>query len=382
MKEITKIIATYDQLDFTGVKAALATVVRVEGSSYRREGARMLITSGGQWTGGISGGCLEGDALRRAQQAIFQQKPKVVTYDTTQDDPFQIGASLGCNGIIDVLIEPVYPEEPNNPVELLRRCAQESSDCAIAVVTAAGGGEVPVGARLLDCRGQITASDDLPDACRHRMAGAAASALRSGHHVHGEMELAAGQTVRFFAELIQPPIHLVLFGSNYDVLPLLETGHALGWKCAVAGDAKKLGKEAFRQARILPKDFLKNEAGLAGAGPVRRMAAILMAHDYATDFSNLKKLLPTAVPYIGMLGPKKRTQRVLEDLEKEGITLSAADEKRLHGPAGLDIGATSPEGIALSIAAEVQAFFGAREGGFLKNRIGPIYDANAIAHAS
>ena len=96
MKEINAIIAAYDQLDFSKTQAALATVIRVEGSSYRREGARMLITGDGQWAGGISGGCLEGDALRKAKQAIFQQKTKVVTYDTTQNDPFQIGVGLGC----------------------------------------------------------------------------------------------------------------------------------------------------------------------------------------------------------------------------------------------------------------------------------------------
>jgi xanthine dehydrogenase accessory factor len=381
MKEITKIIATYDQLDFTKVEAALATVIRVEGSSYRREGARMLITNDGQWTGGISGGCLEGDALHKAQQVIFQQKPKVVTYDTTQDDPFQIGVGLGCRGIIGVLIEPIAPENRENPIELLKICAQQETAAALAVVTASPEGEVPVGARLLLFGGQIAAGAGLTDDCRTAMKEGAATALYIGHHIHGEVPLAGGQTIRFFAELIQPPIHLVLLGSNYDLIPLLETGRTLGWKCTVMGNVKKLGKPVFELARVLPKAALTDAAGIAALGNAGRMAAILMAHDYATDFSNLKKILPTAVPYIGMLGPKKRTQRMLEDLAKEGITLSPADEDRLHSPAGLDIGATSPEGIALSIAAEIQALFGGREGGFLKNRKGPIYGANPANHA-
>ncbi|MHC4379355.1 MAG: XdhC family protein, partial [Planctomycetota bacterium] len=102
MKEIKSIIKTYDELD-RNQKLALATVVRVEGSSYRRAGARMLVMEDGNWIGGISGGCLEGDALRKAQLAMFQDKPSLVTYDTMDDDAQSIGVALGCNGIIDVL---------------------------------------------------------------------------------------------------------------------------------------------------------------------------------------------------------------------------------------------------------------------------------------
>src|SRR5437870_12934040 len=116
MKEIRSIINAYNKIDFTSVKAALATVVRVEGSSYRRTGARMLVLDNGTYLGGISGGCLEGDALRRAQKAIIQDKPSIITYDTTQDDGHQIGVGLGCNGIIDVLFMPLHNEDENNPV--------------------------------------------------------------------------------------------------------------------------------------------------------------------------------------------------------------------------------------------------------------------------
>ncbi|TAK35421.1 MAG: XdhC family protein [Saprospiraceae bacterium] len=383
MKETTAIIAAYDRLDFTKVEVALATVIRVEGSSYRREGARMLITSDGQWTGGISGGCLEGDALRKAQRAIFLQKPKVVTYDTTQDDPFQIGASLGCNGIIDVLIEPLAPENPVNPVELLKICAQQGAAAALAVVTASPEGEAPVGSRLLFCNGQLLAgTGGLSESCRTAMEKGAATALRHAHHLHGEVPLAAGQSIRFFVELILPPIHLVLFGSNYDVVPLLELGQILGWKCTVTGDLKKFKKGVFRLANVVPKAGVGGDLAALKLGDMNRVAAVLMAHDFTTDYSNLKKLLPAAVPYMAMLGPQKRTQRILDDLEKEGIVLSPEDEKRLHAPAGLDIGATSPEAIALSIAAEIQACFGGRDGGFLKNKTGPIYEAALTTHAS
>src|SRR5271168_3502915 len=120
MKEIKAIINAYDQLDKSATNAALVTVVRVEGSSYRRTGARMLVTDDGVWVGGISGGCLEGDALKRARLAIAKAEPSLVTYDTTDDDAYQIGVGLGCNGIIDVLFTPLQFHDKNNPVEVLK----------------------------------------------------------------------------------------------------------------------------------------------------------------------------------------------------------------------------------------------------------------------
>src|SRR5215510_14000934 len=119
MKEIKAIVIAYSSIDFLKNKAALATVVRVEGSSYRRTGARMLVLDNGTYLGGISGGCLEGDALRRAQKAIASNKASVITYDTTQDDDRQIGVGLGCNGIIDVLFTPLSPMDEKNAVKIL-----------------------------------------------------------------------------------------------------------------------------------------------------------------------------------------------------------------------------------------------------------------------
>src|SRR5450432_1799603 len=122
MKEIKAIIKAYDTIETSTTNAALATVVRVEGSSYRRTGARMLVMDDGVWVGGISGGCLEGDALKRARLAIAKSEPSLVTYDTTEDDAYQIGVGLGCNGIIDVLFTPLQFQNKSNPVEVLKSC--------------------------------------------------------------------------------------------------------------------------------------------------------------------------------------------------------------------------------------------------------------------
>src|SRR4051812_11904494 len=128
MKEIKAIISAYDAINSSGTRAALATVVRVEGSSYRRTGARMLVLDNGTWIGGISGGCLEGDALKRARIAINNDHPTLITYDTTDNDPHQIGVGLGCNGIIDVLFTPLDRSDPNNPVEVLKRCTHSNRE--------------------------------------------------------------------------------------------------------------------------------------------------------------------------------------------------------------------------------------------------------------
>ncbi len=107
MKEIREIIKAYETATKAGKKSALASVVHLNGSSYRRPGARMLVTDEGELTGAISGGCLEGDALRKAMMVLSQQKSKLVTYDTNDEDDATIGIQLGCAGVIQVLFEPI-----------------------------------------------------------------------------------------------------------------------------------------------------------------------------------------------------------------------------------------------------------------------------------
>lgn len=372
MKEITNILAAYDRLDFTKQKAALATVVHVAGSSYRREGARMLIVDDGHWTGGISGGCLEGDAVRKANIAIFQQKTRVVRYDTTSDDPFQIGVGLGCKGIIDVLLEPIDPTDPLNPVELLRTVAAQRGDAALGVVTESSSPGVPVGIRLLLTNNELVANVPPQHATWERLSQAVNEVYQTGKSRHTEMNWEDGQVVKFFVEMIRPPIHLIALGSNYDLLPLLEIGRTLGWRLTVVGSLRKIGKPVFELATVVP------DLSQLPVPTDTQTAAVLMSHDYKTDYRNLLELLPLGLPYIGLLGPRKRTERILEELESADIHLSPTQLDSLHGPAGLDIGATSPEAIALSIAAEIQSVFGNRTGGSLRERTAPIYDRESL----
>lgn len=358
MKEIKGIIKKWKATDTSTVKAALATVVHVAGSSYRREGARMFITDDGHWTGGISGGCLEGDALRKAQQTIFRKEAKVVTYNTLDDDPFQIGANLGCKGLIKVLLEPVDLEE-NNPLGLLEIALKANAPAVLIIIVE---GKNCVGTKALYLPNKGLNNSYLPFAASD-VESLAQEVLHSGksksHRFSDEMEV--------FAELLLPPVQLLVFGNNYDVLPLLELAHVLDWQLNVVGKISAFDRKVFELARVgTDTPTVPNP---------ERTAAVLMAHDFKTDKANLLKMLATDVPFIALLGPKKRKERMLSELEAEGHSLSQKDLNRIHGPAGLDIGANTPETIALSILAEIQAFFGKRSGGHLRDRKGPIYGA-------
>ncbi|GAB4265157.1 MAG: XdhC family protein [Saprospiraceae bacterium] len=358
MKEIKGIIRKWKGTDTT-TKAALATVVHVAGSSYRREGARMLITDDGHWTGGISGGCLEGDALRKAQQAIFRQEPRVVTYNTLDDDPFQIGANLGCKGLIRVLLEPLGAADEWNPVNLLEQAVQSNAPAVLFIVTE---GEGPIGTSGIYLENGGYSGKKMPVPASE-LEALAKEVLTAGSSV--SRSFPGG--VEIFAELLLPPIHLIVFGNNYDVLPLLQLAAVLDWQLDAVGKVSAFHPDVFRLASVGTE-----MPDIPNPG---RTAVVLMAHDFKTDKANLLKVLDTDVPFIGLLGPKKRKERMLSELEAEGRSLSRQDLDRIHGPAGLDIGANTPDTIALSILAEIQAFFGNRSGGHLRDREGPIYGA-------
>ena len=134
MNEIKEILRAFDNATLNGKHCALATVVQVEGSSYRRPGARMLITDDGQLTGAISGGCLEGDALLKAQYAISAQENKLVTYDSTNEDDIEVGLHLGCNGIVQILFEPINICDSNNPIEFLRKVSLSDQNAVLAIL--------------------------------------------------------------------------------------------------------------------------------------------------------------------------------------------------------------------------------------------------------
>jgi len=365
MKEIKAIIKAYDEADKTSIGLALATVVRVEGSSYRRTGARMLIMNNGVWVGGISGGCLEGDALKRAQLAIRKSTPTLITYDTTEDDPYQIGVGLGCNGVIDVLLTPLNVSDENNPVEVLKRCVEASRETHVLItITKLSGkwGDVTEGQVIkytnvhdLNILGNNSVIQELNKAISEQ--------ISIGHSAPYYLELADGRKLGCFIEILPPEISMILMGHQYDVYPLSRLIKEMGWRLTIVAEPQKINPHIVTIA-----DEVVAPANFQNIFIDNYTAIILMAHDYKTDKNNLPKALATAAPYIGMLGPRIRSEKIWRELSEEGKIGPTENMDRIHAPVGLDIGAVTPEEIALSLIAEVKAALSGRDGTFLRLR--------------
>ena len=375
MKEIKAIISAYDKIDRKTIKAALATVVRVEGSSYRRTGARMLVMDNGIWVGGISGGCLEGDALMRARSSILKSESTLITYDTTEDDPYQIGVGLGCNGIIDVLFTPLDFNNKNNPVEVLKSCLQSDrqTNILIIVTDTEGKWEMVKPGDSIQYKGPESlaffGSKELQVQLHEKIDQQIANERSALEH----FELSDGKKLSAFIEMIMPEIHIVLMGHQYDIYPLARIAKEIGWRVSVVSNPLKINPALSGIVdKVLSNDQV-NELCVDD-----HTAILLMSHDYKTDKSNLEKVLRTSCHYIGMLGPKVRAERIFRELEAKGVMVSDNDLTRIFAPAGLDIGAMGPEEIALSLIAEIRAVFSARQGGFLKLRKSTIHERNQV----
>ena len=369
MKEIQNILEVYDQTDFSERKAVLATVVKVQGSSYRNPGARMLILDNARWVGSISGGCLEGDAMRKAKVVMRDKKPMFLTYDTMDDENNTLGIGLGCNGIIDVLMEAVDPSDANNPVEKLRELPSIKDLTAMALVYQSEHEKCEVGARCFFADKQ---EQELRDLVEDDLA-ASLDEKRSKVQSY-EVD---GQKVEVLLEVIEPAIELLIFGGGFDAKPVTQLAKALGWKVRVSDECI---------AHIAPSNFpAADEVVACQREYVHRdvevspyTAIVLMSHNYHYDLEVLKQVKDTAAPYIGILGPKKRTDKLFAELEKQNIQLTSRDLERIHTPIGLDIGAESPEEIALAILGEVLAKFSGRSGGHLKYHKGPIHKREGV----
>ena len=373
MKEIKAIISAYDKLDKKAVRAALATVVRVEGSSYRRTGARMLVTDDGIWVGGISGGCLEGDALKRARMAITKSEASLITYDTTDDDAYQIGVGLGCNGIIDVLFTPLEFQNENNPVEVLKWCVAANRQTHILITVTGIDGEWP-GVKAGDVIQYQTpenlAAFDDPEV-QKRLRDQIKTHVESGRSGPYQIEPARGKKLSVFIEILLPEIHLVLMGHQYDIYPLARLIKEVGWRVTMVSNPLKVdSKLSATVDAVFGYDQL-NQIEIDHC-----TAIVLMAHDYKTDKLNLPKALQTDAFYVGMLGPRIRSEKIFGELAEQAKAISRQDMERIYAPAGLDIGAVSPEEIALSILAEIKTVFSKREGSFLRLRHVPIHERN------
>lgn len=325
MREWHDILAAYRSLAADGKPCALATVVGVEGSAYRRPGARMLIAEDGRTWGGVSGGCLERDVAERARGVIAAGRPYLHRYDTSDEELIDRGVSTGCGGTIEVFIEPVLNTDDSAvPLALrqLHRVLTERRPLGISTIVRTSPGH---GYRL----GHSKSFDPIRQSDRWQRD-------RSSN----------GSTERFI-EILRPPQRLVVVGGGADAVPLVTFAKALGWHVAVVAAKPALSlNERFASAD--ERYVTAGDTPLEGVPIGGDDAVVVMTHNLARDAAVLAAL--TLRPkYLGLLGPRHRAERVL-------ATLPAAHPGRqLHSPVGLDIGSDSPEEIALSIVAQIQS---------------------------
>jgi xanthine/CO dehydrogenase XdhC/CoxF family maturation factor len=373
VSEITDVLAAIESMSAQGQKMALATIVAVRGSTYRRPGARLLVPEEGAPIGNISGGCLEGDVADMARVVMDEGTARLAGWDLTADDDAVWGLGLGCNGAIEVFIEPA--EEAAMVAGALRAALEEARPiCVITVIESEDDGVEP-GARIV-VRPNPDAEPDGSLGSTSLDAEAVASARELLAAERSEVRTLTGG-VRAFIEVLEPPLRLLVCGAGHDAIPLTRAAAGLGWNAIVVDD--RIG---FLTAERYPHagGFVHVESPELTAKTIRIDAhtfAVVMTHNFLRDKEYLRSLLDSPAAYIGMLGPAARTERLLMELRDEGVTVTDEDRARIHGPAGLDLGAEGPEEIAQSIVAEIVAVRRARGGGFLKERPGPIHDRPA-----
>ncbi|MFN7259633.1 MAG: XdhC family protein [Cyclobacteriaceae bacterium] len=366
MKEFKSILTAFNKVNFAERQAALATVVKVRGSSYRSPCARMLITDDGKWVGSISGGCLEGDALRKARQVMISGVPKTVTYDTREESNQNLGIGLGCNGVIDVLIEPITAHK--NSILFFKQLVEKNQPAALATVFQGLSG---IGETLLITEGKnivsLVSNSALSDLIVEDLINVFNTRIS-----YAKTFLVSGIEYEVFLELIQPSISLLVFGGGFDARPVSQLAKSLGWSVEVTDECvAHIAPLFFPEAdklSLCQRDFIDRDFKITPF-----TACVLMSHNYEYDRDVLKKIIQTESPYIGILGPRKRFDKMLEEFRRDQFELTDDQMQRIHSPIGLDIGAEAPDEIALAIVAEIQSKFSNRSGGFLKERSGPIH---------
>jgi xanthine dehydrogenase accessory factor len=367
-KELQDILAA---LKDGGKPRALATVIEAKGSTYRRAGARLLILEDGSTVGGISGGCLEADICVRSEDIAADGRPTIVTYDHTSDADLVFGLALGCNGVIRVLVEPLFGGAIPDYLQAIENSLALRQPAVVAVVVGCVGDPHLLGERLWIGADNTIGGELGKNAYAERIVGDARAVSVSSRSELKTYGVSSGE-FEVFIETVQPPLALTIFGAGHDAVPLAELAKRLGWHVTVVdGRPAYATHERFPAAddvRLCRAEAVPNEMSLERTG-----AAVVMNHNYHHDRAILAHLLNSPVPYIGMLGPRKRTQKMLAELAQDGLSVDETRLSRLYAPIGLDIGAETPEQVALAIVAEILAASSNRSGAPLKYREAPIH---------
>ena len=360
MREFQQISSLWAQARKSNTSCALATVVKTSGSSYRLPGARLLVTESGQRAGSISGGCLEDDVAKKAWWLTEGNQRVVRKYDTTSDGEIVPEFGLGCSGIIHVLLERVNPDAAFvlDTLELVRKSRQSACIAHVLQPSPLAGQRL-----TLHADGQSRTECDDPE-----LAEALTAECQAALEAQASKLVLLKAGIEVYIEFLKPPERLLVFGAGNDAVPVTELASYLGWEVFVFDGRPQYARpDRFPQANEVSVCQPLNPSIAGRIDPWT--VAVLMTHSYGQDLDFLRELSTYSLPYLGILGPRKRTIQLLEDAGLDPSRLAPA----IHSPMGLDIGADGPEQVALSVIAEIQAALNGRNGGLLRNRDGSIH---------
>ncbi|MGH8175192.1 MAG: XdhC family protein [Steroidobacter sp.] len=347
----------FQQYAERGEPLALATIVATLGSTYRKAGAQMLIAGDGRVAGLLSGGCLEADLMERARSVLTAGAAVRVEYDTRSSDDLIWGIGLGCEGAMSIVLTRLDRENAYQPFTFIEQCRRNDVAASFAMVIRSEDEKPPLGTTWWP-----GAEGNAPAEVVRALRNAAAASLPGAQYRREDAQLSsastidAGRVTTLIAPIELPPRLLVL-GAGPDTMPLVEIAGLMGWQVTVLDHrpAYAVAERFPRARRVAINPAAKLPVELAAR---RYDAAVVMSHHLLSDQTYLAALADSAIPYIGLLGPAPRRARLLSEIGAKAGQLG----DRLYGPIGLDIGAKTPETIALAIVSEIQAVLAGRSG--------------------
>jgi len=356
-----EIVSQLDRWLADGESIATATLVEVRGSAPRQPGARFCATASGAVLGSVSAGCVESDVLECARRVMESGRAELATYGISDELGFQVG--LSCGGSIDVVVAPFEADEA-------WRAVAAAVEARRPVVLAQAASPAELCGRQLAVleRGRVAGS--IEPELDAAICAAALPRLESGESAMLELERAGGDPARIFLEAVAPPRRLFVIGGNQTAIPLCRMARALGYRVILVDPRTAFATaERFADAHELVHawpDAVLREAGLDAYSYV-----VVLTHDLKFDVPAIVEALRAGVPYVGALGSRRTHAKRIAKLREAG--LDDADLAKIHAPIGLDLGGRSPEEIALSILAEVQAVRYGRGGALLREGEGRIH---------
>ncbi len=368
-QENARILDRLQSIHDSGNDAAIAVLVRIEGSSYRRPGAKLLVSSDGASIGSISGGCLEEDVRQIALDVMSACTPRELRYKTGSDDETVWGLGLGCDGIVDLFVYPATGSASMATVAAQRGLFQKNDAFSVATVMEASSGTAEPGDSIVIAAGEIAAGGSGDPGFDERIRDLAASCSdangASGDCGRGGTGLYSLGAAKVFLELHQPPPNLLVFGAGDDAIPLVRLAATVGFRVWVVDHrAGYLTADRFPEAWHFV--HARDSGSIADLPCGQRSFAVVKTHSLIRDGDWVRALASIPLPYVGLLGPRDRRQEILAEL-------SEGESRYVYGPVGLDLGAEGPEQVALSVVAEILAVVSGRSAGHLRDSAGSIH---------